>query len=171
MDSADDDDDYCASIHGGQDGRFESDNHNDTHFHGKHVVVVGAGIAGLAAARRLRYLGHHVVVLEGRQRIGGRIHTTRQCGHFANVTCEERTGTFSQPVDLGAMVSTGNVGNPVHLLAEQLSLQQHYVASNATCIKVMEGWYQRQEIVMWRSSLIDFLIMRQSTAVATVSGF
>jgi monoamine oxidase len=41
------------------------------------VVIVGAGAAGLAAARHLRERGVRVVVLEARRRIGGRIYTTR----------------------------------------------------------------------------------------------
>jgi monoamine oxidase len=39
------------------------------------VLVLGAGIAGLAAAERLAEAGRRVVVVEGRDRIGGRIHT------------------------------------------------------------------------------------------------
>lgn len=51
------------------------------------VVVVGAGFAGLSAARELSRLGRDVVVLEGRDRVGGRSYT----GSVAGV-----------PVDLGA---------------------------------------------------------------------
>lgn len=41
------------------------------------VVVVGAGMAGLAAAYQLRSGGHEVTVLEARLRPGGRVHTVR----------------------------------------------------------------------------------------------
>lgn len=39
------------------------------------VIIVGAGIAGLAAAERLSSKGVRVLVLEGQQRVGGRIST------------------------------------------------------------------------------------------------
>jgi monoamine oxidase len=41
------------------------------------VIVVGAGIAGLAAAFELMQAGHHVAVMEARNRAGGRIYTLR----------------------------------------------------------------------------------------------
>ena len=42
------------------------------------VAVIGAGIAGLAAARTLRQTGLDVMVLEARERIGGRIETLHE---------------------------------------------------------------------------------------------
>ncbi len=52
------------------------------------IVVVGAGLAGLTAARDLRSAGWEVVVLEARSRVGGRVLTERTAftgGQFAEL--------------------------------------------------------------------------------------
>nr|WP_276512170.1 FAD-dependent oxidoreductase [Cryobacterium roopkundense] len=42
---------------------------------GERITVIGAGIAGLAAATQLRSAGYSVIVVEARDRVGGRIET------------------------------------------------------------------------------------------------
>lgn len=61
------------------------------------VVVVGAGVSGLVAARALVLAGVDVVVVEARDRIGGRVHTVDVGG---------------APVDLGAAWVHDGVGSP-----------------------------------------------------------
>ena len=51
------------------------------------VAVIGAGAAGLSAARRLAKAGVTVVVLEARDRIGGRAHTAIREGMPLDLGC------------------------------------------------------------------------------------
>jgi monoamine oxidase len=44
------------------------------------IIVIGAGLAGLAAAERLVEGGHTVTILEARDRIGGRVWTVDDGG-------------------------------------------------------------------------------------------
>jgi len=73
------------------------------------VLVIGAGMAGLAAARRLHDQGVAITVLEARPRIGGRVWT-------------DRTTWPDQPVDLGASWIHGVRGNPITDLAKEASV-------------------------------------------------
>jgi len=43
----------------------------------KKVLIVGAGLAGLAAGYELKRAGHHPIILEAQQRVGGRVYTLR----------------------------------------------------------------------------------------------
>lgn len=71
------------------------------------TIVIGAGMSGLTSARMLVDAGQRVVVLEGRDRIGGRMHTDRSAGF---------------PVDLGASWIHGIEGSPLWDLVHALRI-------------------------------------------------
>ena len=73
------------------------------------ILVIGAGIAGLAAAHQLQRAGHAVEVLEARERIGGRIHTSRAWP--------------DAPMDLGASWINGFQTNPLGELARSIGVR------------------------------------------------
>jgi monoamine oxidase len=71
------------------------------------VVVIGAGIAGLTVANALAHGGVDCVVLEARDRIGGRLHTIDLGG---------------APVDMGGSWIHHPVGNPLRTFATQVGV-------------------------------------------------
>ena len=66
------------------------------------TLIIGAGISGLATARSLAEAGHRVTVLEARNRIGGRIFTTRSGSEVIEFGAEFVHG---KPPELLALLS------------------------------------------------------------------
>ena len=64
---------------------YASDNLQQSTAHQVDVVIVGAGFAGMMAARSLIRSGKRVVVLEARDRVGGRIKAGKIAGHAVDV--------------------------------------------------------------------------------------
>jgi monoamine oxidase len=73
------------------------------------VAIVGAGAAGIAAARKLAAAGRRVVILEAADRVGGR--------------CITDTTTFGIPFDLGAHWLHAPDINPLSKLAPRTGLE------------------------------------------------
>ena len=98
------------------------------------VVVVGAGVAGLAAARALAQRGVRVLVLEARDRIGGRIHTVRDARVRA-------------PIELGAEFVHGD-SSLVHSIAKQARISLRTVPDRHWTV---DGDGLRPEDDFWKS--------------------
>jgi polyamine oxidase len=74
------------------------------------VIVIGAGIAGLTVANALQRRGVECLVLEARDRVGGRLHTIDLAG---------------SPIDLGGSWIHHPVGNPMRAFADQIGVPCH----------------------------------------------
>jgi monoamine oxidase len=70
------------------------------------VIVIGAGLAGLRAATDLVAVGHEVVVLEARDRVGGRVWSHR----FANGQWCERGAEFIDTDHLEVLALAADLG-------------------------------------------------------------
>jgi monoamine oxidase len=105
------------------------------------VVVIGAGAAGLAAARALDANGVDVVVLEARERIGGRILTLRDAA-------------TPVPIELGAEFIHGaapeidSILDEAHLASVDISGKRWYVAGSQ--LRPLDDFWERLDKVMRR---------------------
>ncbi len=91
--------DYPGTLH----GAWFSGERAATELHATNsnaaVVVIGAGMAGLAAATELVRVGHSVVVLEAEPHIGGRARTDRSLGVPVHLGGTWMHGTEGHPID------------------------------------------------------------------------
>lgn len=92
-----------------------------------HIIVVGAGLSGLACAQDLVKAGFRVTVLEGRNRVGGRVYTGR---------------SFDTKLDIGAAWLHGLENNPLAEYAESAissTLKMHKSNDQAIILYDNEG--------------------------------
>lgn len=82
-------------------------NENDNEPNGKTVIIIGAGVSGLIAAKKLKENGFDVIVLEAQDKVGGRLRTNRSLGIG---------------FDEGASWIHGIEGNPITSLAQQAGM-------------------------------------------------
>ena len=96
------------------------------------VLVIGAGVAGLAAARDLSQAGRTVALLEARSRIGGRVHTLHD-------------PSWGFPVELGAEFVHGaaddtmRVARAARLVVDRLP-DHHYYSRNGALATNRDFW-------------------------------
>src|SRR6266704_2311092 len=88
------------------------------------VCVVGAGYAGLTAARRLADAGRSVIVLEARDRVGGRIWTH----HLSDGSTIDRGGAFLAP---------GH--DAIHGLAKEVGVSTYKTSTNGDELLIRVG--------------------------------
>ena len=111
------------------------------------VLVIGAGISGLAAAKNLNDSGYDVTILEAKDRIGGRLYTDRSLG---------------VPLEVGANWIHDNnpKTNPIMKIKEELGLKSHQcsLAGSVAYFEVLDKEGNRIEISNKDLEKIEFRI-------------
>ena len=133
------------------------------------VLVIGAGISGLAAAKDLNDSGYDVTILEAKDRIGGRLYTDRSLG---------------VPLEVGANWIHDNnpETNPIMKIKKELGLKAHKcsVAGPAVSFEVLNKEGNKIEIsgkdlekIEFRIGIFAYLAkyLRPSTNISEIFTF
>lgn len=108
------------------------------------VIVIGAGVSGLACAQALTNAGIAVTVLEARARIGGRVWTDR---------------TLGLPLDMGASWIHGTRGNPLSALADQANVARVVTDYDNHTVYDADGRElsdnEQEELEAWLEELLE----------------
>ena len=117
----------------------------------ENIIVVGAGIAGLMAARELLQEGHIVTVLEANDRLGGRVHTLH--------------AKFRQPVEEGVEFIHGNLPLTLQLVKEA---GIKYRPVRGSMMRVANGEWKTQDdfALGWNEVLKKMNEVRVDTTLA-----
>lgn len=109
----------------------------------KHIIVIGAGISGLATAKTLKEAGFNVIVLEAQDRVGGRLRTNRSLG---------------VAFDEGASWIHGIDGNPITDIANKAGMTTAFTDDESIlAYKVGGGYYTDTEYAEAEDAFYEML--------------
>ncbi|MGP4062392.1 flavin monoamine oxidase family protein [Halobacillus sp. H74] len=113
----------------------------------KRILIIGAGMAGLVAGQLLKQAGHQVTILEGNNRIGGRVYTVR------------KPFTYGNYIDVGAMRLPSN-----HVLVQEYIRKfqlptQPFLNTTPDDLLLINGKQLFQEDYKENPDLLDFPLL------------
>ena len=90
----------------------------------KQIVIIGAGISGLSAAKHLKSKGYNPIILEAQAKVGGRLKTDRSLGIA---------------FDEGASWIHGPIKNPITQLAKESGMQTFLTKDESVVVFDING--------------------------------
>ena len=104
------------------------------------VIIIGGGVSGLSAAKRLKEAGRPVLLLEGSDRLGGRAHTLDIAGNEASW------------IEMGAGWIDDHLTNPAYHLLEEIGAEVHQTDVGPSTVRIYDqrstSWL-RWTATMW----------------------
>jgi monoamine oxidase len=141
--------------------------------HQSEILVIGAGMAGLTAARTLAEAGRNVTLLEASSRVGGRIHTLREGNEIIELGAEFVHG---QPPDLWSLIEEANLetyeldGSNLAFEDGQLQTRDDNEEANEALEK-LESWVKPDLTFADYLAQYSLPVHQRQTAIGYVEGF
>ena len=92
----------------------------------KPVIIIGGGVSGLSAAKRLKEAGLPIILLEGSDRLGGRAHTLDIAGNQASW------------IEMGAGWIDDHLTNPAYHLLKDTGAEVHQTDVGPSTVRIYD---------------------------------
>lgn len=127
------------------------------------VLIIGAGISGLEAARLLREKGVETIILEARNRTGGRIWSIpTETGHIVDMGAGWIHG-------INGGIPNGLLSNPLWDLAQEANISTRPTEADDYQLVYSRDYVQNENIQQWFDEYMNYVREKTRTSPSSTS--